>query len=174
MAYSLRDGWRQGCLIACAPLMTDAPIIGLSLLALVAFSDASGLLVAIQAAGGIYLLYLALLTWQSASALPDAGATVARPLRDGLVVNWLNPHPWLFWFTVGAPFMRNHAEAPLYIGCFLLTFYTTLVGSKIAVAVATARSRTFLRQRGYVYVMRSLGVVLAGFGVRALVSLSGS
>ena len=70
--------------------------------------------------------------------------------------------------------MRSYAEAPLHIVCFLLTFYTTLVGSKIAIAVATARSRIFLRQRGYVYVMRSLGVVLAGFGVRALASLSGS
>ena len=48
---------------------------------------------------------------------------------------------------------------------FLIGLYVCLVGSKIMIAWLVARSRGFLKSRGYVYVNRLLGVALVVFAV---------
>jgi len=48
---------------------------------------------------------------------------------------------------------------------FLAGLYVCLIGAKILVAVLVGRSRTFLKSRGYLYVNRILGAVLAVFSI---------
>ena len=48
---------------------------------------------------------------------------------------------------------------------FLIGLYVCLVGSKILIAWLVARSRGFLKSRGYVQVNRLLGVALAIFAL---------
>ena len=50
-------------------------------------------------------------------------------------------------------------------GSFIAGLYVCLIGAKILVAFLVGRSRAFLKSRGYVYVNRILGVVLAGFSI---------
>jgi hypothetical protein len=49
------------------------------------------------------------------------------------------------------------------IALFLLGFYLLLVGSKMAVAIATEKSRKFLSSRGYLITVRLLGAAMALF-----------
>ena len=46
---------------------------------------------------------------------------------------------------------------------FIAGLYVCLIGAKMLVAFLVGRSRAFLKSRGYVYVNRILGAVLAGF-----------
>jgi hypothetical protein len=48
---------------------------------------------------------------------------------------------------------------------FIIGLYVCLVGSKILIAWLVARSRGFLKSRGYVYVNRLLGAALAVFAL---------
>jgi threonine/homoserine/homoserine lactone efflux protein len=56
----------------------------------------------VSLAGGAFVLYLA---WENVRPVRlDADALGERPRSwlKGILTNLLNPHPWLFWLTVGA------------------------------------------------------------------------
>jgi threonine/homoserine/homoserine lactone efflux protein len=82
------------------------------------------------------------------------------------MINALNPHPYLFWATVGAPFLLRSGQeglpAPLL---FLLGFYLFLVGSKVFLAIVVGKSRAFLTRKGYIWTMRFLGCLLGAFAL---------
>ena len=120
-------------------------------------------------AGGAFVLYLAFDAFRPPRM--DLGAAAARPksLAKGIVTNVLNPHPWLFWLTIGAATLASAIEASwLEAAAFLGVFYLMLVGSKMVLAVVVGRSREFLGGRPYRLIMRSLGVMLAVLAVLLL------
>ena len=72
-----------------------------------------------------------------------------------------NPGPYLFWMTVGAPLALQ--AWTVGAGCaaaFLGAFSLSIVGAKMGVAVLTGRFGPVLGGRGYVWVMRGLGLML--------------
>ena len=71
-----------------------------------------------------------------------------RSMRKGLMANLLNPHPYLFWFVIGAPtLLKAWTTSLLAAVLFLIGLYVCLVGSKILIAWLVARSRRFLQSR---------------------------
>jgi threonine/homoserine/homoserine lactone efflux protein len=120
----------------------------------------------ISLAGGGYVLHLA---YGSLRVTPvDLQETDLQPrsLSKGALVNLLNPHPYLFWMTVGAPFILKAARESLVSAlAFIFSFYLLLVGSEVFLALVTGKSRRFLTGRGYVYVMWVLAVLLALFAL---------
>jgi threonine/homoserine/homoserine lactone efflux protein len=106
MTSSLERGFRAGALTAIAPLLTDLPVILLSLVVLRRVPDS--FLSAVTVAGGIFIIYVGFKTIRDAGVVrqvdPSAGAS-SRDVLRGALVNLLAPHPWLFWFTIGTPFM---------------------------------------------------------------------
>jgi threonine/homoserine/homoserine lactone efflux protein len=104
-------------------------------------------------------------------------SALTRILHPSPTGNVLNPHPYLFWFGVGAPTLIKaktlNTAAPFL---FILGFYTMLAGSKVLVSVLIGKSTTFLRSKVYIYIVRFLGLalcVLAFILVRAGLKLTG-
>jgi threonine/homoserine/homoserine lactone efflux protein len=89
-----------------------------------------------------------------------------RSLRKASIVNVLNPHPYLFWFSVGAPTIIKAWEKDPFAGlAFIIGFYSCLVGSKVFVASLVSQSRQFFIGKPYVYLMRILGALLLIFAL---------
>ncbi|MBP2655830.1 MAG: Lysine exporter protein [Firmicutes bacterium] len=83
------------------------------------------------------------------------------------IVNALSPHPYLFWFVIGAPIIMNaYAMDGMAAVIFVASFYVCLSGAKIILAIAVNRSRGFLQGQIYVGVIRVLGAVLILFALR--------
>ena len=164
ITHTLQHGAREGLLIAAAPLVTDIPIILLSLFVLGQFAHSQTALAIIGICGGTYIVYLALETMKTAPPGHGTAEPAPNSLKKGAIVNALNPHPYLFWATVGAPFViksgAEHSAAPW---AFIGGFYVLLVGSKIALALLVGRYRTVLVGSIYPYVMRALGLLLMVF-----------
>jgi threonine/homoserine/homoserine lactone efflux protein len=80
-------------------------------------------------------------------------------------VNALSPHPYLFWFSVGAPTILKGVQdgRPLASLAFVLGFLGCLVGAKMVLAVAVGKSRRFLAGKIYLVLMRGLGLLLLVF-----------
>ena len=99
-------------------------------------------------------------------AAPPAGTGPPRSLLKGVLANALNPHPYLFWITVGAPLMLKalNLGVPALIA-FLGAFYACLLGAKILLAFLVGRSRRFLAGRVYLYTLRGLGLLLGGLAL---------
>jgi threonine/homoserine/homoserine lactone efflux protein len=100
----VQHGWRKTLPAALAPLITDGPIALLILLVL--HSVPSGLTRALQFAGGIVLIVLAVLTYRSWRWPPDETeheGSAPHTLLQAATVNFLNPGPYLGWSLVLGP-----------------------------------------------------------------------
>lgn len=162
---TLRHGARAGMGVSLAPLLTDLPIILAALWLLRPLSDHTVPLAFIQLGGGFYLLWLGGQGMRFRGADVEEGSP-ADALRRGMIANFLNPSPYLFWLAVGAPTLiaawREGWPATL---AFVGGFYALLVGSKMGLAIMLGRARHVLRSRGYIALLRGLGLLLAGYAV---------
>ena len=166
---TLRHGPGEGSKVAAVPLLTDLPIVAAALFALNRLAHADGVLGAISLLGAAFLGYLAYESVTTDLVAHGGQATAPRSLQKGAVANLLNPHPYLFWLTVGAPVLRHAwATSPVNAAGFLVAMYGCLVGSKVLVARLVGRGRTVLTNRWYVLLVRALGVTLLVFAVRFL------
>ncbi len=169
VSETLRHGVRGGVRVALAPFVTDLPIIVLSLLVVSGLSRLQPVLGVISLLGALFVLYLGWENIRMKGPGPAGAAEAPRSLRKGIIVNALSPHPYLFWLTVGAPITwRALQDGPLSAAAFVGSFYALLVGSKIALAVAVGKSRSFLGGRAYLWTMRVLGVLLCLLAVMLL------
>jgi threonine/homoserine/homoserine lactone efflux protein len=166
ISQTLRYGVREGVKAAMAPLVTDLPIILVSVLILRSLSDSRFILGCISMAGGLFVTYLAYECFRTVRlemADRDGGP---QSLSKGVAVNALNPHPYLFWLTVGGPsVIRAWADSPLGAVAFVAVFSGCIVGSKVMVAAMVGQSRHVLSGKGYGTVMRALGLALIFFAV---------
>jgi threonine/homoserine/homoserine lactone efflux protein len=123
-----RSLWR--CLpLALVPLFSDGPIIALVLLVLT--HTPAWFTSVLHLAGGFFLLYLARGAWQvyrHAARVTARQAPSDGGLWKGVLVNVLNPAPYLFWGTVGGPILvQSWVQSPLLALGFMLAFYLTLI-----------------------------------------------
>jgi threonine/homoserine/homoserine lactone efflux protein len=166
LAQTLRHGPREGCKIALTPLVTDPPIILVTLALASRLAELRPLLGIVSIAGRAFVLFLA---WESFRPTLQEAEPLAEPPRSwfkGIVTNLLNPHPWVFWLTVGAAILaKTLAQGWLVAAAFLFGFYLLLVGSKVGVALLAGRSCNLLAGRPYRIVMRVLAVLLGVFAL---------
>jgi threonine/homoserine/homoserine lactone efflux protein len=161
---ALQRGVAAGVRVAIAPLLTDLPVVALSVLAVGVFP--TRLLPYLAAAGGVFVIFLGIDTHRKAPrASFDERSPDPRDLRRGLVTNILSPHPWLFWLGVGGPLLvsawdRGSGRA----AAFLLGFYGLLVGSKLLLAWGVAHGRGVLSLPWYRRVLAGSGWLLVVLG----------
>lgn len=165
---SLRSGLAGGLRVALAPLVTDLPIIALSVL--LAGSLPPEALRWVGTLGGLVLLWMGVGTIRSAreARLPDDPEAQADPRRElwrGVAVNALNPHPYLFWATVGGPtLVSSWRISPWYAVAFLVPFYLLLVGSKIVVAWLVSHQAGGLSPTWYRRLLVGCGILILAMG----------
>lgn len=161
ISESLRHGGRAGVRAALAPAVTDAPIIAATMFLLSRFSHIQPLLGILSLLGALFVLFLAWENFTTRGIGEPGRAAPPRSLQKGILVNLLSPYPYIFWLTVGGPITwKAFEESPLHAVLFVGTFYSLMVGSKIAIAVAAGRSRGLLTGPAYLTVMRILAAAL--------------
>lgn len=161
VAQTLRYGRREGIIVAFTPLISDLPIVALSLYFLSRIRDAGQAMAAVSIAGAVFLLALGVETLRAKPPQPGAAEGPPRSLGKAVAMNFLNPHVYLFWSTVGAPLvLKGWTGGAAKPAVFLAAFYVCLIGSKVVVAVLLGRIRGLLTGRAYVNTLRVLAVAL--------------
>jgi threonine/homoserine/homoserine lactone efflux protein len=161
ISETLRHNTGAGIRVALAPLISDLPIILISVGVLSTLSDFSLVLGCISLVGGgvVFRMGYSSLIIRGLAVEPESSTRNA--LAKGVLVNVLSPHPYLFWISVGAPVFRQAlAVHPAAAAAFIGSFYLLLVGSKVILALVAGRSRSRITGKGYVYTMRGLGIAL--------------
>ncbi len=162
ISETLQHDIRAGVKVALAPIITDLPIVLLTLFILSRLADFHGILGMISLAGGVFILYMGYQSIMTRGVEIDPSGIKPKSLVKGVLTNFLSPHPYLFWFSVGAPTMTRALQKSSYAAiAFIVSFYLLLVGSKIGLAILTGRSKLLLSSNGYIYTMRLLGILLA-------------
>ena len=162
---TLQFGTREGLKVALVPVCTDGPLVALGALTIASLEGLDGVLGTIGLLGAVFLLWLA---WETARASPPevvvTDTSEANSASKALVANFLNPHPYLFWFAVGGPLVAEAwGVGWMSVGAFCVGFFACLCGAKIAVATLTGRYREALLGPAYRWIMRVLAVAMLLF-----------
>lgn len=164
LSETLRYGNRAGIKVALAPLITDLPIIGFAVLVLTNVADSRLILALLSFCGAAFVAWMGVDNLRCSGTMIELAKEQQKSFRKGIITNLLSPHPYLFWLTVGVPLMnRATQEHYTQAGLFVSSFYFFLVGSKVLLAVVTGKSKSFLSGKVYIFMLRTLGVLLCLF-----------
>ncbi len=169
VSRTVAAGWRRTLPACLAPVLSDGPVAALAVLVLGRMPSAAQHV--LRAAGGVLLICLAVAAFRHfrrpTSSLPVSSP---RTLLEAMLVNVLNPNPYMGWALVLGPAVVGawRRQPGLAVG-LILAFYVTLsaMQAAIVVAVGTARFLNAERQRALVWASAFL---LAGIGVVLLVA----
>ena len=152
---------------ALAPLLTDGPIVILTLLAVDLLQRYRPAFAVLGILGALYLLFLAYESWTSRPPARDNVIQAPRSLMQAVIVNYLNPNPWIFWVAVGASTIARAMRSAGWpaAAAFVLIFLSLLVGGKLLLALLVGRSREAIIGRWYTPTMRCLAILLVAFAV---------
>ncbi len=171
---TLARGWRQTFSLMFSPLISDLPIILITVFILGQLPPEA--LRVIQVVGGAFVLWLA---WGMARSLRAGSAlnlttrTVAPRqymLLHGAALNFFSPGAWLFWSTVNGPILVNAwRDSPPTAAAFLLGFYAVLVVGLGAWISVFNQARRF-NERTVRGLMWASVVIMVAFGAFLLSS----
>ena len=87
-------------------------------------------------------------------------------LKRGIIVNFVNPHPYIFWLSIGGPIIFKSFSIHVWATIlFIIGFYSFLVGSKVIVALIIENSKYFINSNYYFLIIRILGIAQIIFGL---------
>lgn len=161
ISESLSGGWQRGAPIAFAPLLSDLPIILLSLFILNQFPV--NFLRVISLAGGAFVLYLAWrlwIGWRKDAHSPEEDANSSSgSLWRGVIANFLTPGPYLFWALVSGPILLSALRQSIAFGAaFIIGFYGVMVLSLLGITMIFSQARRF--GPGVVHTLLLLSIII--------------
>lgn len=170
LAKVAERGWKATLPAAFAPVLSDGPIALLVLLLLRTLDDP--LRRGLQAAGGLFLLYLALSTLRQLRRVAGRGAaerpSAPRTLLQATTINILNPAPYLGWSLVlGPAVLQAWARAPASAAVLIGAFYGTMVALLMGLVFLFGASR-FFGPRGQRILGLLSALALAALGAHQL------
>lgn len=138
ISQALTRGWKRALPGAFAPLLSDGPIILLSVFVLSQLPEKLQRLMYIF--GGLFVLYLAygaFKAWRNynESIVPPETAGHQTILK-GAMTNALSPGAYFFWIFVTGPLLvQGWRETPLHGIALLIGFYATLISGLAAIII---------------------------------------
>jgi threonine/homoserine/homoserine lactone efflux protein len=163
-------GWRRTLPACLAPLISDVPIALLVLLVLGQFPASIQHL--LRASGGALLLYLAwgaFRQWRHPAA-SDTHRSAPQTLLNAVLVNVLNPNPYLGWALVLGPSALSAWHVHPWNAVALVgAFYGTMV-SMLALFILLVGTVSFLGSRGQRALVAASALALAVLGAYLLVT----
>jgi len=158
---SLKHGRKEGIKVSFTPLITDLPAILLSVFLISELAEYKPVFGIISFLGAAYIIYLGYESIASAGKEVDLKEVKTNSLRKGVLTNLLNPHPYMFWITVGTPLMMKASQLSFFSAAlFVFSFYLTIIGAKVIISLLADKSRAFLHGQAYQWTLRILGILL--------------
>jgi len=171
ISASLRGGTSHGLRVALSPLITDLPIIVISLFILRQINNSA--LGFLSIVGTIVLFYFAYESWIAGKNNPQnfikegksIGSTKTT-LFKAILTNFVNPSAWLFWMTAGGTLLVSGWNKSLLDAAgFLVGFYLLLIGSKALLAFGIGSTRNKTPSWLYKLLVRIAAILLLVLGI---------
>jgi threonine/homoserine/homoserine lactone efflux protein len=144
ISQTIKKGWRSTLPAAFAPVISDGPILLLVLFLLNTVPD--NFIVILRIGGGLFLLYLGINAFNSwkkydlEKSIPTDSNH--HTLLSAVVVNLLNPAPYLAWSLIMGPlFLEGWRIAPVNGITLIIGFYLTMIITLIGIIIIFAFAR---------------------------------
>lgn len=164
------DGWKRTLPAAFAPLISDGPIAVLVLTLL--HNVTPGFESVLKGIGGVVFLYFAVKTffeWRRMKfGMPSTNHPSPRTLSQAVIVNLLNPGPYLGWSLILGPLaLEAWAESPAYTVALVVSFYSVMLFS-LALFIVLVGTTSFLGSRGRQGLLLASSFALGGIAIYSL------
>lgn len=169
ISQTLDIGWRRALPVSLAPLITDGPIILMTVFCLGRIPDwfepvfytASGFFI-------LYLAYHAFRRWREFSDGETSLPSSVHGLCRAVWMNAISPGPYVYWSLVTGPILlMAWRETPVQGVAFLVGFYGAMICVLITLIVLFAMARQWETRLRKVLLAVS-AAALAGFGAYQL------
>jgi len=149
ISQALTKGWKRTLPAALAPLISDGPIIALSLLVL--SQVPLWLQRFLYVGGGLFILYLAYSaykTWKNFDPdIPYIEKESQQSVFKAAFINLLNPNPYIVWSLVTGPILlTGWRQTPVYGLGFLAGFYLAMILSFSVIVIVFSSARQLGRK----------------------------
>lgn len=166
ISETLQHGKWEGIKVAISPLITDLPIILVVLFILSHLTSSDLFIVIIAFFGASYLIYSGIESLKIKTDSVELNIGKKDALKKGVIVNFGNPHPYVFWLSIGGPIIFKSLNVHIWATVlFIAGFYLLLVGSKVIVALIVEKSKYFINSKYYFSIVRALGIAQIIFGL---------
>jgi threonine/homoserine/homoserine lactone efflux protein len=166
ISETLQHGKWEGIKVAISPLITDLPIILAVLFVLSHLTNSDFFIGIIAFFGASYLIYSGVESLKIKKDSVELNVEKKDALKKGVIVNFGNPHPYVFWLSIGGPIIFKSFNIHIWATIlFIAGFYIFLVGSKVVVALIVERSKYFINSKYYFTIIRVLGIAQIVFGL---------
>ncbi|WP_456482174.1 LysE family transporter [Methanopyrus sp.] len=159
VAETLRGGLRSGLTAAVVPAITDGPLVVAAGLAAARLPGWA--LRCLGIAGSIVLIYMGLSAMRGGDSVEPVEADGNGSLRRAVVVNLLNPHPYVFWLTVGSSVMGS-VRSIAGLVAFPAGFFLGIIGVQAGIALAVHRVLSIVPAERVDGLKRLSGILLLG------------
>ena len=166
----VQKGWQRTLPACFAPLLSDGPIALFAILVLNRIPETMSRI--LQAAGGIFLIYLAWASYKQWKQQTATEATtndlVPRTLMQATTINILNPNPYLGWSLVlGPAVLAAWHQSSMSAIVLIIAFYITMV-AVLALTIFLFGTTRFLGSSGRRTLILISAATLAMVGVYQL------
>lgn len=166
ISRALKGGWKEGAKVACAPLVTDLPIIALAVLLLRQAAHVDLIMGLISLAGAGLLTFFAIGGLKLRS-FDGAAAGRGPGFWQAVTANATNPMPYIFWISAGGNLLLGFWDSGwLAALLFGAGFLALIVATKALLAVVAGLARDKLSARWLVFLSRALSASLLIFAVQ--------
>ena len=101
LGETFKYGRRKGLCVPLALALSNLIIATLAITILYIGSQIDSLINLVTSIGALVLIFMGLQEWKSSGGLNLK--TAAHPFLKSFLLDLLNPHPYIFWFTILAP-----------------------------------------------------------------------
>lgn len=161
VSQTLRFGRAEGYKVSLAPIITDGPLLLMAMyLADLAqgFEMVAGI---ISILGSCVLIWLAYDTGQAGEINTELNDVAPGSIGKAVLTNLANPHPYVFWITIGAPTALDALRFSVgTVVVFVVAFAISIVGAKVVIAYGIDTYRSVFEGPAYRWTMRILAVLL--------------
>ncbi|KKH95424.1 lysine transporter LysE [Methanosarcina sp. 1.H.T.1A.1] len=166
ISETLQHGKWEGIKVAISPLITDLPIILSVLFVLSHLTGYNSIIGIIALLGASYLIHSGIESLKIKKDSVELNLEKKDALKKGVIVNFGNPHPYIFWISIGGPLILKSLNTHIWATIlFIAGFYSLLVGSKVIVALIVEKSKSFINSKYYFSIIRVLGIAQIVFGL---------
>jgi threonine/homoserine/homoserine lactone efflux protein len=167
ISETITEGWRQSLPLIFVPLLSDLPIILLTTFILDQLPNSA--LQVISIIGGFFVLYLAWGFWRqwkmSISNPTEFQPNNKRPFLKAVLMNLLNPNPYIFWAFVSGPILLSALEINwTHAFTFLVGFYGVFMMTMVFMIILFHQTRRLGSRAIHIIQLCSIGILII-FGI---------
>lgn len=163
ISETVKGGRIRGIKVSLAPLFTDIPLILVIIFILKHIKNIHFLLGIISLIGSLLLFYFGYKDLKTDKIKLQTGNIKSSSFGKGILTNLFNPHPYVFWFFIGVPFMIKGTT--IERASFVLSFLFGIVGTKICLTLIVEKGKKFIETKYYLRIIQSLGLILIFLGL---------